>query len=252
MVPETTGTCKSFRDHCTPRVHSAFRCSGDGLVAARHLKHFGYEPVILYPKRATKGDAVRLYSVSTGPACCAVGSVTVRLSLHAESSVTVRGLGYPILARHALAVRSVWRTAPCCCCWLLSQIVVVTPHRTVTRSSYDAILDAVFGFRCVRCSSIVSVVLWLCVMFRSRPCNHYDPLPRSFSGEVRAPFDAVLPVMVEASRAGVPTVSVDIPSGWHVENGTFLPVNPPWFCCMSLHSEGLSMFSCQVMNLEQG
>ncbi|KAG2374836.1 hypothetical protein C9374_010413 [Naegleria lovaniensis] len=24
---------------------------GDGLVAARHLKHFGYEPVILYPKK---------------------------------------------------------------------------------------------------------------------------------------------------------------------------------------------------------
>lgn len=26
---------------------------GDGLVAARHLYHFGYEPVICYPKRSS-------------------------------------------------------------------------------------------------------------------------------------------------------------------------------------------------------
>lgn len=25
---------------------------GDGLVAARHLKHFGYTPIVLYPKRS--------------------------------------------------------------------------------------------------------------------------------------------------------------------------------------------------------
>lgn len=27
---------------------------GDGLVAARHLYHFGYKPVICYPKRTPK------------------------------------------------------------------------------------------------------------------------------------------------------------------------------------------------------
>lgn len=27
---------------------------GDGLVAARHLFHFGYKPVICYPKRTPK------------------------------------------------------------------------------------------------------------------------------------------------------------------------------------------------------
>ena len=37
-------------------------CSGDGLVAARHLKHFGYSPVVHYPKRSTKGDGLRLFS----------------------------------------------------------------------------------------------------------------------------------------------------------------------------------------------
>ena len=27
---------------------------GDGLVAARHLYHFGYKPIICYPKRTLK------------------------------------------------------------------------------------------------------------------------------------------------------------------------------------------------------
>jgi singapore isolate B (sub-type 7) whole genome shotgun sequence assembly, scaffold_6 len=34
---------------------------GDGLVAARHLKHFGYSPAVFYPKRSSKGDGVRLF-----------------------------------------------------------------------------------------------------------------------------------------------------------------------------------------------
>lgn len=33
---------------------------GDGLVAARHLRHYGYQPTIYYPKRS-KSD---LYQVS--------------------------------------------------------------------------------------------------------------------------------------------------------------------------------------------
>lgn len=31
------------------------------MVAARHLKHFGYTPVVYYPKRSTKGDGLRLF-----------------------------------------------------------------------------------------------------------------------------------------------------------------------------------------------
>lgn len=34
---------------------------GDGLVAARHLAHFGYRPTVLYPKRASAGDGNRLF-----------------------------------------------------------------------------------------------------------------------------------------------------------------------------------------------
>lgn len=48
----------------------------------------------------------------------------------------------------------------------------------------DVILDAIFGF--------------------------------SFSGPVRPPFDEVLPLIVKST---LPIVSVDIPSGWDVEQG---------------------------------
>jgi NAD(P)H-hydrate epimerase len=48
----------------------------------------------------------------------------------------------------------------------------------------DVVLDAIFGF--------------------------------SFRPPVRAPFDVALPLI---SRAGLPVVSVDIPSGWDVERG---------------------------------
>lgn len=51
-------------------------------------------------------------------------------------------------------------------------------------SSSDVILDAIFGF--------------------------------SFKGPVRAPFDAALPLLSESK---LPIVSVDIPSGWDVEQG---------------------------------
>jgi hypothetical protein len=37
--------------------------SGDGLVAGRHLSHFGYDVAVHYPKRPAKDDAGRLFSV---------------------------------------------------------------------------------------------------------------------------------------------------------------------------------------------
>lgn len=58
------------------------------------------------------------------------------------------------------------------------------PTLTSALQSTDVILDAIFGF--------------------------------SFAPPVRAPFDAVLPLL---ARSGRPIVSVDIPSGWDVERG---------------------------------
>ncbi|KAM5530176.1 hypothetical protein V8D89_016158 [Ganoderma adspersum] len=53
-----------------------------------------------------------------------------------------------------------------------------------TLSSSDVILDAIFGF--------------------------------SFTPPVRAPFDEALPLL---SQSGLPIVSVDVPSGWNVDEG---------------------------------
>merc|ERR1712137_655421 len=40
----------------------------------------------------------------------------------------------------------------------------------------------------------------------------------SFKPPVRKPFDTLLPLMKEMSKK-IPVVSVDIPSGWNVDNG---------------------------------
>eukprot|EP00277_Geminigera_cryophila_P025952 CAMPEP_0179467854 /NCGR_PEP_ID=MMETSP0799-20121207/48892_1 /TAXON_ID=46947 /ORGANISM="Geminigera cryophila, Strain CCMP2564" /LENGTH=235 /DNA_ID=CAMNT_0021273497 /DNA_START=90 /DNA_END=797 /DNA_ORIENTATION=- len=103
---------------------------GDGLVAARHLHHFGYQVEVCYPKATQKP----IYQ----------GLVT-----------QLGGLDIPIS-----------QTLP------------------ETLSSFDVIIDAIFGF--------------------------------SFAGDVRAPFDTILPAL-KLSR--VPIVSVDIPSGWDVNAG---------------------------------
>ena len=102
---------------------------GDGLVAARHLKHFGFFPEVLYPKRTEK----ELYS---------------RLVMQCET------LGIPILTS-------------------LPEL-----------AGYKFILDGIFGF--------------------------------SFNGAIRAPFDSII---YNIKRSGVPVISIDIPSGWHVEQG---------------------------------
>ncbi|KAJ7520190.1 hypothetical protein O6H91_20G071200 [Diphasiastrum complanatum] len=104
---------------------------GDGLVAARHLHHFGYSLSVCYPKRTDKP----LYH----------GLVT-----------QLESLSIPFLLEDELPS---------------------------ILSSFDVVVDAIFGF--------------------------------SFRGQPRPPFDALIQKLV-----GLPNVvSVDIPSGWHVEEG---------------------------------
>lgn len=115
---------------------------GDGLVAARHLYHFGYMPFVCYPKRTDKP----LYH----------GLVT-----------QLEALAVPFLLPDSLP--------------------------TELASDFDIIVDAMFGF--------------------------------SFHGTPRPPFDALIHKLVMATAStskhgGLPfVVSVDIPSGWHVEEG---------------------------------
>ncbi|KAI4337640.1 hypothetical protein L6164_016027 [Bauhinia variegata] len=115
---------------------------GDGLVAARHLYHFGYKPFICYPKRTAKP----LYT----------GLVT-----------QLESLSIPFLSVEDLSLD-------------LSK-------------DYKVIVDAIFGF--------------------------------SFHGTPRPPFDDLLKRLVSLhnsdqihQRRSV-IVSIDIPSGWHVEEG---------------------------------
>ncbi|KAL5558550.1 hypothetical protein UlMin_034761 [Ulmus minor] len=115
---------------------------GDGLVAARHLYHFGYKPVICYPKRTPKP----LYS----------GLVT-----------QLESLSVPFISVEDLPLD-------------LSE-------------DFDILLDAIFGF--------------------------------SYHGSPRPPFDGLLQMLVslrnyDQTRQKSPViVSVDIPSGWNVEEG---------------------------------
>ncbi|KAM6553444.1 hypothetical protein CsatB_014206 [Cannabis sativa] len=115
---------------------------GDGLVAARHLHHFGYKPVICYPKRTPKP----LYD----------GLVT-----------QLESLSVPFISVEDLPLD-------------LSE-------------DFDIIVDAMFGF--------------------------------SYHGSPRPPFDGLVQMLVslrnyDGTRQKTPAiVSVDIPSGWHVEEG---------------------------------
>ncbi|XP_047946642.1 pyridoxine/pyridoxamine 5'-phosphate oxidase 1, chloroplastic-like [Salvia hispanica] len=115
---------------------------GDGLVAARHLHHFGYKPYVCYPKRTAKA----LYN----------GLVT-----------QLESLSIPFLSVEDLPVD--------------------------LSTSFDIVLDAVFGF--------------------------------SFQGSPRPPFDDIIQRLValgdpnEKNQKSPVLVSVDIPSGWHVEEG---------------------------------
>lgn len=113
---------------------------GDGLVAARHLKMFGYNPEVFYPKRPNK-------------------------DLFANLTIQCKRQAIPFIEE--------------------------LPDTAYICQMYNFVVDAIFGF--------------------------------SFKGDVREPFDAVLDVMKNIS---IPLISVDIPSGWHVENGNAEGIKP--------------------------
>ncbi|KAK4362378.1 hypothetical protein RND71_017619 [Anisodus tanguticus] len=115
---------------------------GDGLVAARHLHHFGYKPSICYPKRSNK-------------------------PLFAGLVTQLESLSVPFLPVEDLSVQ--------------------------LSSNFEIIVDAIFGF--------------------------------SFHGNPRSPFDSLIRRLVSIrnqqhthEKAAV-IISIDIPSGWHVEAG---------------------------------
>ncbi len=137
-------SCAAAVHHCYPPAQhpSVLVCvgpgnnGGDGLVAARHLHHFGYSDIhVLLPREPTKDTYRRL--------------VTQNRRLHAT--------------------------------------IHTSPPAAMPR--LDLIVDAVFGFS-------------------------FDP-----TDGIRAPYDAVLQWMAQQQAAGVQLASIDVPSGWHVEDG---------------------------------
>ncbi|KAA0710090.1 NAD(P)H-hydrate epimerase [Triplophysa tibetana] len=107
---------------------------GDGLVCARHLKLFGYEPSVLYPKRPNK-------------------PLFQNLTTQCEK--------------------------------MDISFLTEMPEADVIDEAYNLAIDAIFGF--------------------------------SFKGAVREPFGEIL---YQLKKITVPIASIDIPSGWDVENGS--------------------------------
>ncbi|KAK9116660.1 hypothetical protein Sjap_015607 [Stephania japonica] len=141
---------------------------GDGLVAARHLYHFGYKPFVCYPKRTAKP----LYT----------GLVTQLESLSIPF-LTVEELPFDL------------------------------------SKDFDILVDAMFGF--------------------------------SFHGTPRPPFDDLIHRLTCLQNNSLnnerkpAVVSVDIPSGWHVEDGDnsgnglkpdmLVSLTAPKMCAMNFH-----------------
>lgn len=114
---------------------------GDGLVCARHLKLFGYNPIVYYPKRSERNEFYKQL---------------------------VKQLGFfkvPVLSQEGNSTD-----------WL----EYLEPEKTL------CIVDAIFGF--------------------------------SFKPPLREPFKGILEQLHELENK-VPIVSVDIPSGWDVDEG---------------------------------
>ncbi|WMV21547.1 hypothetical protein MTR67_014932 [Solanum verrucosum] len=153
---------------------------GDGLVAARHLHHFGYKPSICYPKRNTEPPFA--------------GLVT-----------QLESLSVPFLPVEDLPVQ--------------------------LSSDFKIIVDAIFGFSFHGNTSFLSFCLTFplvflfaekaktaieCYITSIAVCQTWNPRP---------PFDSLIRRMVSIKtqqcthEIAAVVISVDIPSGWHVEEG---------------------------------
>jgi len=120
---------------------------GDGLVAARHLKQFGHETTIVYPKPSK-------------------GKLFENLVLQAVNA-GVKVVDSP------------------------TEAVNLIPQKGNV-AAFDLVVDGLFGF--------------------------------SFTGAPRAPFDALISRMATSSK---PVFSIDIPSGWAVDDPLVTSTNAP-------------------------
>lgn len=119
---------------------------GDGLVCARHLKLFGYDPVVYYPIRSK------------------------RTEFYGQLVNQLKFFQVPILSEDQQNVK-----------W----VEYLDPQKTL------CIVDAIFGF--------------------------------SFKPPIREPFGSIISELHKL-ESKIPIVSVDIPTGWDVDEG---PISEP-------------------------
>lgn len=148
---------------------------GDGLVAARHLKMFGYEPDVYYPKRPKKEFFTNLTTQCKRQGVRFIETAKLRLKSAAPTPA-------PTTDAQQVAGQPVTATA-------VAPVDFLDAARI--SSTYQFVIDAVFGF--------------------------------SFKGEIRDPFNDIVDTLKQIS---VPLISIDVPSGWHVENGNPEGIQP--------------------------
>jgi hydroxyethylthiazole kinase-like uncharacterized protein yjeF len=136
---------------------------GDGLVAARHLYHFGHSCIVVYPRSGTSEEAVRLFGVR---GCFVACDWPMMRTVSQNLTKQLQDLDIPVLKDGF-------------------EKVVEDVH-----GSFDVVLDALFGF--------------------------------SFRGPMREPFASMLRPVIAAGQdpdSTLRVVSVDVPSGWSVDEG---------------------------------
>lgn len=138
---------------------------GDGLVASRHLKHFGFNVTILYPKQPVR---------------------------YSNLVSQCQDLDIPIF--NELPNFS-------------EDSNMISSFKTfVENENIEIIVDSIFGF--------------------------------SFEGQIRQPFASIIEGM---STSSIPVLSVDIPSGWDVNEGDKYNTNFMPSSCISLTAPKLCM-----------
>jgi NAD(P)H-hydrate repair Nnr-like enzyme with NAD(P)H-hydrate epimerase domain len=222
---------------------------GDGLVAARHLWHFGYEPSVVYPKRPSHGDGVRLYGNLL--AQCAALNISVLDGMPSAASI----LGHATASAGAASGSAV-PPGP-------------AASSEATGGRYHLVLDAVFGFSFagdVRSpfDTVLRTMGEVAELYSPSPeqvaadtasgqwqqrfepasgtagqrtsdCSCNSSWVPAHNGQLQPPLlppHPIAAVSADGSAAparaplrslirhgGVPLVSVDVPSGWHVEDG---------------------------------
>ncbi|PNH06863.1 Pyridoxine/pyridoxamine 5'-phosphate oxidase [Tetrabaena socialis] len=166
---------------------------GDGLVAARHLHHFGYDVQTTLLRHEAASASANTNASAPGAAARTLQPAPAG-HLQAGRTGLTRPALMPSLSRRPQVCYPKPTDKPLYN-GLVKQIsalgIPLVPWAQLAAAgplagAADVVVDALFGF--------------------------------SFSGEPRPPFDAIIQALLPAARPP-PIVSVDIPSGWHVEAG---------------------------------